>query len=165
MTKKEFYKTALDKSTKTNISTGAGLFYFAACATLAAGAIAECIPDVIADVVICLIIALAIHIGKSRVASVIGIVYGVFSVIISLVLNGALSGWLIPIGGICATIGTFKAAKAWNNYEKTGVIPAAADAPIVIETSADPNAVGSIPQEITYTQDSLTDEKTVNESE
>lgn len=121
MTKKEFYKDGLDKATKNNIKTGGIIFYIATAATLLTGVVSENVAFVIADVVICLILGLAIHIGKSRVASVIALVYGVASVIIALVNTGALAGWLLPIGGICATIGTFKAAKAWKEYEKSGI--------------------------------------------
>lgn len=121
MTKKEFYKDGLDKATKNNIKWGGIIFYIATASTLLAGALAGDLSIVVVDVILCLVLGLAIHIGKSRVAAIIGAAYGVFNVVYMLATTGQLQGWLIPIGGICATIGTFKAAKAWKEYQKNGI--------------------------------------------
>lgn len=68
------------------------------------------------DAFLLLGLALGIHIGKSRVCAVIVLVYSILNCLYALISTGKMSGYLIIIAGIYATIYTFKARKEYKEY-------------------------------------------------
>lgn len=77
----------------------------------------------ILDILLMLGMGLGIHLAKSRVCSIILTVYGAFNVVVMTIATGSVSGWWIPVVGIYAIINTFKYQKAWEEYQKTGIVP------------------------------------------
>ena len=68
------------------------------------------------DAFLLLGLALGIHIGKSRACAVIVLVYSILNCLYALISTGKMSGYLIIIAGIYATIYTFKARKEYKDY-------------------------------------------------
>lgn len=117
---KEFYKDYCSSNTKRNINGSAIVLYVCFGITLAlafaASALGMDLWASIIDAILVLGLALGIHIGKSRVCAVIILVYSIINCIYSLIATGRMSGYLVIIAGVYATIYTFKARKEYNEY-------------------------------------------------
>lgn len=117
---KEFYQKHCSASVKKNINGASILLYFCSAITLlvsfAATALGVDIMAAALDAFLLLGLALGIHIGKSRVCAVIVLVYSILNCLYALISTGKMSGYLIIIAGIYATIYTFKARKEYKEY-------------------------------------------------
>lgn len=117
---KEFYKDYCSADIKKNITGSAVALYVCSGITLfAAIAVSLFGIDIMAgviDAILMLGLALGIQIGKSRACAVIILVYSIFNCLYSLVTTGRLSGYLIIIAAVYATIATFKARKEYKEY-------------------------------------------------
>lgn len=117
---KEFYQKHCSDPVKKNIKGAAILLYFCSAITLlvsfAATALGVDIMAAALDAFLLLGLALGIHIGKSRACAVIVLVYSILNCLYALISTGKMSGYLIIIAGIYATIYTFKARKEYKDY-------------------------------------------------
>lgn len=117
---KEFYQKHCSDPVKKNIKGAAILLYFCSAITLlvsfAATALGVDIMAAALDAFLLLGLALGIHIGKSRACAVIVLVYSILNCLYALISTGKMSGYLIIIAGVYATIYTFKARKEYKDY-------------------------------------------------
>lgn len=117
---KEFYQSHCSQNIKKNINASAIMLYVCSCVTLILSFVATALGvDIMAaalDAFILLGLALGIHIGKSRVCAIIVLIYSILNCMYSIVATGKVSGYLIILAGIYATIYTFKARKEYNEY-------------------------------------------------
>ena len=117
---KEFYQKHCSDSVKKNIKGAAITLYVCSAITLlvsfAATALGVDIMAAALDAFLLLGLALGIHIGKSRACAVIVLVYSILNCLYALISTGKMSGYLIIIAGVYATIYTFKARKEYKDY-------------------------------------------------
>ena len=117
---KEFYQKHCSDSVKKNINGAAITLYVCSAITLllsfAATALGVDIMAAALDAFLLLGLALGIHIGKSRACAVIVLVYSILNCLYALIATGKMSGYLIIIAGVYATIYTFKARKEYKEY-------------------------------------------------
>ena len=123
-TKEAMCKLPQFKNANASTMAGAIIAYISAVVTLILIIAEEMDPMSLIDVIIVALLGVIIHRTKSFGPSVVLLVYGIVSCIVTTLTMGALSGWLLIIGGIAAVIGSNKISKAWKNYERTGMIPA-----------------------------------------
>ncbi len=123
-TKEAMCKLPQFKNANASTMAGAIIAYISAVVTLILIIAEEMDPVSLIDVIIVALLGVIIHRTKSFGPSVVLLVYGIVSCIVTTLTMGALSGWLLIIGGIAAVIGSNKISKAWKNYERTGMIPA-----------------------------------------
>lgn len=117
LTRSEFYKEYAPKAARSNIIAAGVLSYISAALTLVLAFAIMFNPFVLVDFAIVLGLGLGVHIGKSRVCAILLMAYAVYNTIFFLVTSGNFAGWLILIAGLCAILGTFSFAKAWEEYK------------------------------------------------
>lgn len=123
LSKKEFlHHPNMDKCRK-NINGSATTLYACAVLSLVVGIIFSSFSVVI-DVALIVGLGLGIHLAQSRVCAILICIYGAINTITITITNGRPGGYLIMIAAVCAVIATFQFQKAWDNYKKTGILPA-----------------------------------------
>lgn len=120
-TKKEFLKLPENKRIKSELTGAAVICYICAAITLALGFTTDSFPLCLIDVAILVGMGLGIQLAQSRVCAIILLVYSIINVILLIAMTGKPGGYLIVIAGVMAVIYTFKAEKAWKQYQQGGV--------------------------------------------
>lgn len=124
LSKKEFLRHPNLKKCSGNLKASAIILYVCAVISLALGVFINNYA-VIVDVVIIVGLGLGIQLAQSRVCAILICVYAVINVIYVSMSSGRAGGYLILIAAIDAIIATFQFQKAWKEYQKTGILPAA----------------------------------------
>lgn len=123
MSKDEFYKHPALKKCRGNINGSAIIMYICAGITFIINVLVASNIFGLVDVFILVGLALGIQLGKSRVCAIISCVYAAFNVIYMIIATGSAGGYLVLIAAIYAIIATFQYHKAWDTYQKTGMLP------------------------------------------
>jgi len=84
--------------------------------------------DSLIDVFIIFVLSVLVHSLKSRVASILLFAYGMSGFLYSVMVVHDPSGWLLPLAGAVAIIGSFTAAKEWKAYQRRTQSEAGIDA-------------------------------------
>lgn len=123
LSKKEFlHHPNIDKCRK-NLNSSAATLYVCAVLSLVVGFIFGS-PSVVIDVALIVGLGLGVQLAQSRVCAILICIYGAFNTITMTITNGRPGGYLILIAAVYAVIATFQFQKAWDNYKKTGILPA-----------------------------------------
>lgn len=123
LSKKEFlHHPNLDKCRK-NINSSAATLYVCAVLSLVVGVIFSSFSVVI-DVALIVGLGLGVQLAQSRVCAILICIYGAINTISMTITTGRPGGYLILIAAIYSVIATFQFQKAWDNYKKTGILPA-----------------------------------------
>lgn len=124
MSKKEFMRHPNLKKYSGNIKAAAIILYVCAVLSLIVGIMVNNYAIII-DVAILVGLGLGIQLAQSRVCAILVCLYAAINVIVMTISSGRASGYLILIAAIDAIIATFQFQKAWKEYQKTGILPAA----------------------------------------
>ena len=120
-TKKEFLKLPENKKMRGEISGAAIICYVCAGITLFAGIAMDLFPAVLIDVAILVGMGLGIHLAQSRACAIILLGYSLLNLVLSIIQTGKPAGYLVVIAAVLAVIYTFKAEKAWKEYQQGGI--------------------------------------------
>lgn len=123
LSRKEFLNHPNCRKYKSGIAASAIMLYFCAGLTLIFSVFVGGNIFSLVDVALVLGLALGLHLAQSRACGVIITVYSIINVIYMTILTGQPSGYLITIGAIGAMICAFQFHKAWNDYQRTGILP------------------------------------------
>lgn len=124
LTKKEFLRHPNLKKTRSNVIASAVILYICAAFTAAMGYVGGNLFTLL-DVILLLGLGLGIQLAQSRVCAIVVCIYAVYNVIVAVITTGTFGGWLILIAAIDAVTATFQFRKVWNEYQQTGILPAA----------------------------------------
>ena len=123
LSRKEFLNHPNCRKYKSGIAASAIMLYFCAGLTLIFSVFVGGNIFSLVDVALVLGLALGLHLAQSRACGVIITVYSIINVIYMTILTGQPSGYLITIGAIGAMICAFQFHKAWDDYQRTGILP------------------------------------------
>lgn len=123
LSRREFLNHPNCRKYKSGIAASAIMLYFCAGLTLIFSVFVGGNIFSLVDVALVLGLALGLHLAQSRACGVIITVYSIINVIYMTILTGQPSGYLITIGAIGAMICAFQFHKAWNDYQRTGILP------------------------------------------
>lgn len=123
LSRREFLNHPNCRKYKSGIAASAIMLYFCAGLTLIFSVFVGGNIFSLVDVALVLGLALGLHLAQSRACGVIITVYSIINVIYMTILTGQPSGYLITIGAIGAMICAFQFHKAWDDYQRTGILP------------------------------------------
>lgn len=124
MTKKEFLHHPNLKKCYDNIKGSAITLYVCAALSFALGMFMGN-WGVLLDVLIVVGFGLGIQLAQSHVCAILIFLYSLANAVYMGVSTGRSGGTLIILASIYAISATFKFQKAWKEYRKTGILPAA----------------------------------------
>lgn len=124
LNRREFYRGYSNGAR--NCVLAAGICYLVAGLTIAASFtdLLDGIYYVLPDVLIIVALSAFVHAFKSRIASALLFAFGMFSFLYTIIVMKEASGWLLPLAGVIAVIGSFTAVKEWKAYCTRVQIPA-----------------------------------------
>lgn len=71
---------------------------------------------VLVDVAFLVSLSMLVHVFKNRLAASLFFAYGMFNFIYTLLTVHEITGWLVPLAGVVALVGSFTAAREWKMY-------------------------------------------------
>ena len=72
--------------------------------------------SVLTDAAFLVSLSMLVHVFKNRIAAALFFAYGVFNFLFTLLTVHEITGWLVPLAGVIALIGSFTAAREWKMY-------------------------------------------------